>query len=528
LTGNKDIDNLKIIISEQKESIKNIQSENDILMAQYNDSASRFNDEIMVLKKKEHGLVSLNDEKDAEIVRLKKIVDSKSSSENLSASTDSIKQRDEEIIKLTKSLETSENSAKKSAQEKDEEIIKLTNLYEILMAADKEKDVIIDELRVLLETKEREIQCLKDELSARNAEFENLSRDSISTSNENSNLKRDIDDLKRKNEEIIGANKPFHVQDMEQQLSRLTNEATRLAQELQDRDLENQRLQELNQKKEGELAGVMSSMQALQVETDSISNELTEVNNVSKSKETELAELRRSYDSVSCLLELETSQTEQLRDTIEKLERDRDNTKMYEVIQFIRFMITHLSISDDNSDHKDEFPEDSNIFSLVYKLKGLVEGIDIKNHQKSSPVKNFTPMQTPAKIKNESTVTPMSGIEKRGRGVTAFISSPAAKEMSRLHAEISLERRRLQVLQEQHSDLLGLLAQQEVELVVFKDVLEQYSGNEAVIHAEDESRRITVEKYGFYVDYRSTGIVDEIDENEDDNDDNGRLFTDNA
>ena len=525
MTGNKDIDNLKIIISEQKESIKNIQSENDILMAQYNDSASRFNEEIMVLKKKEHGLVSLNDEKDAEIVRLKKLVDSNTSStENLSASTDSIQQRDEEIIKLTNSLETIENSYKESAHEKDEEIIKLTNLYEILISADKEKDVIINELRVLLETKESEIQCLKDELSACTEEFENLSRESLSTYNENSNLKKDIDDLKRKNEEVIGANKPFHVQDMEQQLSRLTNEATRLAQELQDRDLENQRLQELNQKKEGELAGVMSSMQALQVETDSISNELTEVNNVSKSKETELAELRRSYDSVSCLLELETSQTEQLRDTIEKLERDRDNTKMYEVIQFIRFMITHLS--DDNSDHKDEFSEDSNIFSLVYKLKGLVEGIDIKYHQKS-PVKNFSPMQTPAKIKNESIVTPISGIEKRGRGVTAFISSPAAKEMSRLHAEISLERRRLQVLQEQHSDLLGLLAQQEVELVVFKDVLEQYSGNEAVSHAEDESKRITVEKYGFYVDYRSTGIVDEIEDDDDDND-NGRLFTDNA
>ncbi len=66
-----------------------------------------------------------------------------------------------------------------------------------------------------------------------------------------------------------------------------------------------------------------------------------------------------------------------------------------------------------------------------------------------------------------------------------------------------MQRNKLHELQEQHSDLLGLLAQQEVELHVFKQRLyvvatDQYD------KAEKEARRIATERYGAYVSFRST------------------------
>ena len=57
-------------------------------------------------------------------------------------------------------------------------------------------------------------------------------------------------------------------------------------------------------------------------------------------------------------------------------------------------------------------------------------------------------------------------------------------------------------LQEQHSDLLSLLAQQEVELSVFRSSLESRAGYAAVLGAEDEARKASIERYGSYTDFR--------------------------
>ncbi|CAE7687577.1 unnamed protein product, partial [Symbiodinium microadriaticum] len=65
-------------------------------------------------------------------------------------------------------------------------------------------------------------------------------------------------------------------------------------------------------------------------------------------------------------------------------------------------------------------------------------------------------------------------------------------------------RQRLHNLQEQHTDLLGLLAQQEIELQVFRDALLSCGGACACEGAEGESRRIVTERYGSYVAFRSS------------------------
>jgi hypothetical protein len=198
------------------------------------------------------------------------------------------------------------------------------------------------------------------------------------------------------------------------------------------------------------------------------------------------------------------SQTEQLKNSVEKLEHSYNNNvnKIYvtaDIIELIRSMISLLSHDTEN---KDDIIDDSDLYSLTYKLKVLIEGID------QNSLYSRTILQTPAKDKNISIFTPLSGTEKSGRYVT---NSPAAKEISRLYADINLERRRLFVLQEQHSDLLGLLAQQEVELSVFKDVLEQEAGNKAVQLAEEESKRVNIEKYGYYTDFRNYTVDEDLE-----------------
>ncbi len=61
-------------------------------------------------------------------------------------------------------------------------------------------------------------------------------------------------------------------------------------------------------------------------------------------------------------------------------------------------------------------------------------------------------------------------------------------------------------LQEQHNDLLGLLAQQEVELLTFKVSLEDIGGLAEVQKAEAKAQREALNKYGSYIDFRNNSM----------------------
>jgi len=80
--------------------------------------------------------------------------------------------------------------------------------------------------------------------------------------------------------------------------------------------------------------------------------------------------------------------------------------------------------------------------------------------------------------------------------------SPAAREITRLHTELKNEKARLATLQEQHSDLLSLLAQQELELNAVRDALLTAGGSDAVGRALSKARRTAKSRYGTYVDFR--------------------------
>ena len=85
--------------------------------------------------------------------------------------------------------------------------------------------------------------------------------------------------------------------------------------------------------------------------------------------------------------------------------------------------------------------------------------------------------------------------------VSAF--SPQAKDMARLHSDMLKKQRMLDELQEEHSDLLSLLAQQELELSVFRNRMLSLSGSSVVSTVEREAREASIEKYGSYTEFRS-------------------------
>lgn len=58
------------------------------------------------------------------------------------------------------------------------------------------------------------------------------------------------------------------------------------------------------------------------------------------------------------------------------------------------------------------------------------------------------------------------------------------------------------ILQEQHSDLLGLLAQQEVEISVFRQAITEKLGGEVVNDVEEEAQQNVIKLYGAYSHYR--------------------------
>ena len=69
-------------------------------------------------------------------------------------------------------------------------------------------------------------------------------------------------------------------------------------------------------------------------------------------------------------------------------------------------------------------------------------------------------------------------------------------------AHIYFQRSKLAALQEQHSDLLGLLAQQDVELSVFREVIQSRLGPGELSSVEDVARANTIDLYGSYTQFR--------------------------
>ena len=76
-------------------------------------------------------------------------------------------------------------------------------------------------------------------------------------------------------------------------------------------------------------------------------------------------------------------------------------------------------------------------------------------------------------------------------------------------------------LREQHDDLLGLLAQQEIELQVSQRHLCSLGGKAMCVKAKQETKQIANEKYGSYISYRTDELLSGSSDDADDDGEGG-------
>jgi len=194
-----------------------------------------------------------------------------------------------------------------------------------------------------------------------------------------------------------------------------------------------------------------------------------------------------------------------------KLQGEYDS-KLQEAAELLR---RNKELHNDNESLRESLRNEK---SFVENLQSQLQAEQFRNqHTSATSSSSNSNLKTPAK-RTPGKLGPSTPPTNR------LGASPATREAARLYADIAQERRRLHALQEEHADLLGLLAQQEVELKVFRSSLEALGGESSIDSANDEARRTAIELYGTYVSFRGAGDVEE----DDDEDDNGDGFVGGA
>ena len=108
----------------------------------------------------------------------------------------------------------------------------------------------------------------------------------------------------------------------------------------------------------------------------------------------------------------------------------------------------------------------------------------------------------------ESAMITGSGRRTRNAAVLLDNTPLIQRELAIMKVQVARERRQLASLQETHNDLLALLAQEEVEVAIYRDILHAKAGASAVKEASEAAQIAVTEKYGSYVDLRGGDIQD--------------------
>lgn len=140
-----------------------------------------------------------------------------------------------------------------------------------------------------------------------------------------------------------------------------------------------------------------------------------------------------------------------------------------------------------------------------------------------------TPFRSPLKANLDSSaglVTPTKRSDSGQEMVawsaikSAIKSSPSANGASRLHAELvkevsvyvatlmmkltphALQKKKMHSMEEEHTELLGLLAQQEIELSVYRQALVEKVGEQEAISISRDAQESVAKMYGAYTNIR--------------------------
>lgn len=302
------------------------------------------------------------------------------------------------------------------------------------------------------------------------------------------------------------------------ELVRVNNELDRLSKLLIDKDNKIDSFILINKRREGELAGMQISMVSFNEEIDNLrleNDDLISKNSIlNKAKN----ELKNENDKILALHEIETNEKNSLLLSLQNELQHQSNHQIVNSTDQNNKFQENKSINDIILDITKSFPElhnainnsnetISNIDDQFMKLKNIIQTVCSYHYKQIECIMNEKESEI-SKLNNQIIVSsPNSNVQtpsSKKNSSDGVNSSPIVKkEISKLHSEIAHERRRLSILQEQHSDLLGLLAQQEVELNVFRTALEKTAGFNAVIQTEEEAQKVAIEKYGCYTNFRN-------------------------
>ena len=107
-------------------------------------------------------------------------------------------------------------------------------------------------------------------------------------------------------------------------------------------------------------------------------------------------------------------------------------------------------------------------------------------------------------LPNKAPGSPLSSTPGRWKDTADLVHAftPQAKEIARVHSELLKKQKLLDDLNEEHTDLLSLLAQQELEISVFRDAVQKIS-RQRCDELDKEVKETAIDKYGSYTEFRT-------------------------
>ena len=233
-----------------------------------------------------------------------------------------------------------------------------------------------------------------------------------------------------------------------------------------------------------ELLKKQTSEEAFSDQEDKIyqlDNEVTELREQLSKRNNDLAELERQAQSKEQQAETVLHQKDmQYREDVERWKQEAKEKE--EAVQ---------RLTEKLNQHSDEYKQGTPTKSgSQAEPSFLMSPVPLPSHVLQTPLSGGLPgMSDHSRVgfRDQASILGVGG------------SQAQQKEIARLTGEVVSERRKIQSLRDTHNDLLSLLAQEEVELGVFREMLERYAGEEKVFEALRLAQQSAIDTYGSYV-----------------------------
>jgi chromosome segregation ATPase len=447
---------------------------------------------------------------------------------------------------------------------------KLDAAENALHAAEADKTRLSTELADKLNTitaKSAEVASLKKSYESLEHEFSRLEAYAET-------LQTEVDANRKAAESMRGSGGAMQAQ--QQELLRLNKEAAELSRELQRTERELIKVTDISRRRDGENAGIKSTLESVEKELDSLRQENIEQAKKIGAEAREFKDVQREKDRLQMALQLEQAECARLKQREQETsryppQRSSSSTVGRYVVSTLDELLydshrwisryTNSSHSHNHMNGNGSSSNGSHGFSsrAIYFDADVLNTLTVKRDSGADTTSDAsvrmrvdrvvtycsrlrsafersvrereTSMDRLSSVlrEKEREIKTLEGtlvsVRERAMQMQASSHSQSGPEtplgvgfprhvnmggsddasLSQLQGEIAKERRKLHSLQQEHADLLGLLAQQELEVSILRKVLEGEAGPQTLQQADEKVRQEAMRKYGAYTDYRGDG-----------------------